>query len=123
MVMAETMTMTMRTTTTMMKPQSDRGCGGSEWRAAATAVAVTNTTMNTTMSRPTRLRGGVYTTIRCLNGNNNTWRRQTITTTTRVGVGGKYMFSVDLGEIGVERMHHEHFFIAFRMSSFTHAND
>jgi hypothetical protein len=27
-------------TTTMMKPRSDRGCGGGEWRAAATAVAV-----------------------------------------------------------------------------------
>jgi hypothetical protein len=36
-----TMTMTMRTTmTTMMKPRSDRGCGGGEWRAGATAVAV-----------------------------------------------------------------------------------
>ena len=26
--------------TTTMKPRSDRGCGGGEWRAAATAVAV-----------------------------------------------------------------------------------
>ncbi len=40
-VTAVMLTMTMRTTTTMMtKPQSDHGCGGGEWRAAATAVAV-----------------------------------------------------------------------------------
>jgi len=40
-VTALMMTMMMRTTTTtMMKPRSDRGCGGGEWRAAATAVAV-----------------------------------------------------------------------------------
>jgi hypothetical protein len=40
-VTAVTMMMTMRrTTTTMMKPWSDHGCGGGEWRAAATAVAV-----------------------------------------------------------------------------------
>jgi len=36
--MAVTMTMTMMTTT--MKPLSDRGCSGGEWRAVATAVAV-----------------------------------------------------------------------------------
>jgi len=34
-VMAVMMTTTMMTTT--MKPRSDRGCGGGEWRAAATA--------------------------------------------------------------------------------------
>ncbi len=33
-------TMTMMTMTTTMKPRSDRGCSGGEWRAAATAVAV-----------------------------------------------------------------------------------
>ena len=31
---------TMTTKTTTMKPRSDRSCGGGEWRAAATAVAV-----------------------------------------------------------------------------------
>jgi hypothetical protein len=31
---------TTTTTTTTMKPRSDHGCGGGEWRASATAVAV-----------------------------------------------------------------------------------
>jgi len=41
-VTAVTMTMTTMTMTmtTMMNPRSDRGCGGGEWRAAATSVAV-----------------------------------------------------------------------------------
>ena len=37
--MAVTMTTTMATRTTTMKPRSDRGCGGGKWRASATAVA------------------------------------------------------------------------------------
>jgi len=40
-MVATAVTMTM--TTTMMKPRSDRGCGGGEWRAAAKAVAVVET--------------------------------------------------------------------------------
>ena len=46
---------------------------------------------NTTMSTMMRLGAGVNTTIRCMKGDDKTWRCRTNTTITRLRVGGKHM--------------------------------